>query len=283
MECNQANTCMGGHGNCLNVKITNRCNAHCAFCIEREGYAPPERDVESLIQATLAMSNYPSVLILGGEPLLYSQLEKYLKGIRPHKENIYLTTNGALLEKNAEMLAKYLDGVNISIHSPKENVNDRCFKAHICFEQLRAGIRIFQREKIPVRINCNLVRGVMDTPESIEEMIRFASSMCVDHLRFSELQQAKGLFVDSRRLFKGLPDNPYRDGCEKEPTGQFPVKVTVKLTCGLIDPQKPPVTEESEYKPSTRVLYPDGQISCGWLNNAGNPHEYDCRRPVRPC
>lgn len=283
MECNQANTCMGGHGNCLNVKITNRCNAHCAFCIERMGYAPPEQEVGSLIRATIVMSDYPSVLILGGEPLLYSHLEEYLKGIRPYKENIYLTTNGTLLEKNAEMLAEYLDGVNISILSPREDVNDRCFQTHICFEQLKAGIQIFQRERIPVRINCNLLKGVMDTPEDVEEMIDFASSLGADHLRFSELQQAEELFVDSRILFKGLPDNPYRDGCEKEPDGQFPIKVTVKLTCGLIDPQKPPIAKESKYEPSTRVLYPNGQISRGWLNTAGNPRANDCRRSVRPC
>ena len=187
------------------------------------------------------------------------------------------------MDKNAELLASYLDGINISVHSSREDINDRCFRTHIGFEQLKSGIQIFQRRGIPVRINCNLVKGIMDRPKDIEEMIRFASSLDADHLRFSELQQAKGLFVDSRGLFKGLPDNPYTDGCEKEPTGQFPVKVTVKLTCGLIDPQKPPVVKESVYEPCTRVLYPNGQISCGWLNSTGNPFVYDCRRPVKPC
>lgn len=34
------NSCAGGYGNCLDVKITNLCNGNCAFCIERGGYSP---------------------------------------------------------------------------------------------------------------------------------------------------------------------------------------------------------------------------------------------------
>lgn len=34
------NSCAGGYGNCLDVKITNLCNGNCSFCIERGGYSP---------------------------------------------------------------------------------------------------------------------------------------------------------------------------------------------------------------------------------------------------
>ena len=78
-KCNEKNCCMGYYGNCLDVKITNACNAKCSFCIEKDGYCPNNKPVEDLINATNIMEKYTKVLILGGEPLLYKDLEKYLE------------------------------------------------------------------------------------------------------------------------------------------------------------------------------------------------------------
>ena len=92
------NSCAGGYGNCLDVKITNQCNAACAFCIERGGYSPaPDKTPTELAIATVSQKDFPTVLILGGEPTLYPGLIEYLQLIRPYKKNIYMTTNGLLL------------------------------------------------------------------------------------------------------------------------------------------------------------------------------------------
>lgn len=100
---------MGGCGKCLDIKITNKCNANCKFCIEKDGYSPNAETIEKLANATNYIEDYKDVLILGGEPLLCDDLEMYLSLIKPHKENIYLTTNGSLLNKDmATMLSKYL-------------------------------------------------------------------------------------------------------------------------------------------------------------------------------
>lgn len=63
--CHPANSCAGGYGNCLDVKITNACNANCAFCIEKGGYCPKERPVKELALETIH-SDAETVLILGG-------------------------------------------------------------------------------------------------------------------------------------------------------------------------------------------------------------------------
>ena len=34
-KCNSKNSCMGYYGKCLDIKITNACNANCSFCIEK--------------------------------------------------------------------------------------------------------------------------------------------------------------------------------------------------------------------------------------------------------
>lgn len=78
------NSCAGGYGNCLDVKITNICNSSCAFCIERGGYSPEnQKGPVELALDTVSQADFPTVLILGGEPLMYPRLLQYLELIRP--------------------------------------------------------------------------------------------------------------------------------------------------------------------------------------------------------
>lgn len=81
------NSCAGGYGKCLDVKVTNQCNARCAFCIERDGYCPTAGDVSELNNATKE-TEADNILILGGEPLLYPNLEQYVQAIRRKNEEI---------------------------------------------------------------------------------------------------------------------------------------------------------------------------------------------------
>ena len=94
MKVYKDNPCNGFYGKCLDVKITNACMGRCAFCIERGGFSPSPCDVEKLIEQTVRLMEYQNVLILGGEPLMYPDLFRYIDGILPYKKNIYLTTNG---------------------------------------------------------------------------------------------------------------------------------------------------------------------------------------------
>ena len=266
MKCNPKNSCMGGYGKCLDVKITNSCNAACQFCIERGGYSPSAASVEDLITSAVNEKDYQTVLVLGGEPLMYPYLETYLKGIRPFKKEIYITTNGSLLtEEMAAMLAKYLDGINVSVHHYTELLNDAVYRtAHVSFDQLKRAIAVLHTAEVPVRFNTNLVAGYIDTAKKARSMISFASQMGVDEIRFSELQDNGDSYVDARNLFDGLTSNPYCDGCEQT-IGTTPIKVRVKMTCGCVNPRKAPIAREEETPEHCRVQYPDATVAPGWV------------------
>lgn len=285
------NSCAGGYGNCLDVKITNYCNALCEFCIERGGLCPETKDVQKLINSTIAAKDFPTVLVLGGEPLTYPHLLDYLKGIRRYKERIYLTTNGSLLDAEmADALSYYLDGINISVHHYSEFLNDAVYKtAHVDFDKLREAIKILHggREidgihnpSIPVRINANLVKGTLDYYKDVYTMIRWAAWMGADEIRFSELQNCEKLWVDSREIFPDLPADPFTCGCEQEVNVKrllgtdLPIKVIVKMTCGRVNRLKAPV-EETPIRSGgqTRVLYPDAKVRSGWVTTSSDP---DC-------
>jgi len=283
------NSCAGGYGNCLDVKITNACNARCAFCIERDGFCPESLDVKKLIESTVSARDFDNVLILGGEPLLYQDLLEYLAGIRAYKKNIYLTTNGSLLNVElARSLSYYLDGINISIHHYSEFLNDKVFQTvHVDLDVLRKCIETFHCKEnldatskpyVPVRFNTNLVKGFLDSQKDVQAMIWWAAYMGVDEIRFSELQNCEELWVDSQELFSNLPNDPYSQGCEQLVETNYDIKVVVKMTCGRVNRLKPSVNETPKRTGQTNVLYPNAKVYSGWINSnfSSGCHTFGC-------
>lgn len=287
MKCNSKNFCAGYYGKTLYVKLTNSCNANCSFCIEKDGYCPKSVDVDKLIESTINLENYPNVLILGGKPLLSNELEKYISGIRDYKEKIYITTNGSLLDtEKAYMLAEYVDAVNISIHHFSE-YNNSVIYGHtdgdfVKFSTLRESIKILLQNNVPVRVNCNLVKGYMEIARDAKHMIDFCKNyLNVPELYFVELQNVDDeLYVDARNIFDGIPDNPYSYGCVQDIEGIDGIKVRCKITCGRINERKrtEPIEEyfgSDNENDVMKVLYPSAEVKQNWEKNENI--EYDCR------
>ena len=270
------NACAGGYGNCLDVKITNQCNAACAFCIERGGYSPaPDKTPTELAIATVAQKDFPTVLILGGEPTLYPGLIDYLQLIRPYKKNIYMTTNGLLLHTlNLPALAVLLNGVNISLHHYNPAINDEILsggpdkpvKVHTNLKELRYAVDTLHRYGCPVRINCNLTWHGVRTDEDVRAMCFLAAWLGAESIRFTELQNAGDKdFIGADEFFDNLPEDPFTEGCEVTLPNQYglPLQVIVKVTCGRVNCRKPPVKEQPVRTGVTRVLYPNGEVAHG--------------------
>lgn len=108
------NACAGGYGSCLDVKLTNACNANCSFCIEKNGLQPEQIPAHIMAQAA---RNDPAdtVLVLGGEPMInMDRLVQFLKFLRLPVElvsdkdesvkdravarKVYMSTNGCFLD-----------------------------------------------------------------------------------------------------------------------------------------------------------------------------------------
>jgi sulfatase maturation enzyme AslB (radical SAM superfamily) len=265
VKCNPNNSCVDCKNNGVNIKLTNKCNCNCAFCIEKGGLVTEEKSVQTLIDATNLL-DYNNVLVLGGEPLIYPHLEEYLSGIKNKK--IYLTTNGTLLTDDmAEMLSKYLAAINISIHHFTEQKNAEIYQYEkYSFDNIRSAIKIFNKNGIPVRINANLVKGVLDSSNDVTKMIYFAQFMGANSIRFSEIQNCEDLWVDSSKLFNDLPENPYVDGCEKTVYIDGEFKATVKMTCGFVNSLKEKPNDPTRKQTERKVIYPDGEILNGWYN-----------------
>jgi GTP 3',8-cyclase len=111
----------------LRVSLTDRCNLRCTYCMPAEGlpWAAAELllqpdEIVRLVRIGVTRLGITKVRFTGGEPLLARHLEEIVAAtaaLRPRPE-LALTTNGVMLAKRAEALARAgLDRVNVSLDS----------------------------------------------------------------------------------------------------------------------------------------------------------------------
>src|SRR4051812_40040882 len=118
-----------GHGRRitdLRVSVTDRCNFRCQYCMPAEGLTWLERsevlsfeEIERLVRLLVGMG-VESVRLTGGEPLVRRDLPALVESLAGIEGlgDLSLTTNGYLLERDAEALALAgLRRINVSLDS----------------------------------------------------------------------------------------------------------------------------------------------------------------------
>lgn len=51
----------------ISIKINNRCNCHCSFCVDRGGFNAGNIDVEKIAENAIKFEEYKTVIVTGGE------------------------------------------------------------------------------------------------------------------------------------------------------------------------------------------------------------------------
>jgi len=160
----------------LRISVTDRCNFRCPYCmpaeIYGEGYqflAKPElltfEEIERLARLFVAMG-VEKLRITGGEPLLRHELPHLLQRLVAIDglADLALTTNGYLLERQAEALARAgLSRITVSLDSHDEEIfkkmSGRNFGPQRVLDGIDAAARVGMN---PIKINCVVQRGVND-------------------------------------------------------------------------------------------------------------------------
>ncbi|RQW75764.1 GTP 3',8-cyclase MoaA [Lysinibacillus composti] len=157
----------------LRISVTDRCNFRCQYCMPEElfgpdfAFLPSEKilsfeEIERLVKIFVSLG-VKKVRITGGEPLLRRDLPNLIERI--HRidgvEDIALTTNGTLLKKYANDLAKAgLSRVSVSLDSLNEErffeMNGHRGKVKTVLE----GIEKAAEAGLHVKINMVVQKGV---------------------------------------------------------------------------------------------------------------------------
>ena len=116
-----------GHGRLIRdvrVSVTDRCNFRCQYCMPAEGLPWLERsevltfeEIARLV-GLLAGMGVRSLRLTGGEPLVRRDFPRLAAMLAPLVDELSVTTNGYLLERDAEALVRAgVDRFNVSVDS----------------------------------------------------------------------------------------------------------------------------------------------------------------------
>jgi len=148
----------------LVIKPTYRCTANCLFCEYRKDLASTifqkkdkvslERWIETIKQARkLGAEN---LVVSGGEPLLYKNLDSILRTAKDLKMNVGMNTNGSLIknqEKAVELRNSGLDFANISIDSYDPEVHDNVRRLPGLWKRATDSIGFLQNAGVKVTVH----------------------------------------------------------------------------------------------------------------------------------
>src|SRR3954470_9753270 len=151
----------------LRVSVTDRCNFRCQYCMPAEGLPWLERsevlsfeELERLVGLFAAMG-VRDVRLTGGEPLVRRDFPRLAGMLAPLVDDLAVTTNGYLLERDAEALvASGINRFNVSIDS-LQRARFYEMTRRDALPQVLAGLEALGRfpEAHPIKVNAVAMRG----------------------------------------------------------------------------------------------------------------------------
>jgi GTP 3',8-cyclase len=247
----------------LRISVTDRCNFRCRYCMPAEGMRWLDRsDLLSFeeiarLAGVLARLGITDVRLTGGEPLarrdfpLLVAMLRSIEGIR----DLSLTTNGYLLERDAEALVEAgIDRVNVSIDSLARDRFHEVTRRDALPQVLRGLEAIAAYERVrPIKVNAVAMRDFTE-----DEVFRFCDlARSTDHqVRFIEFMP-----LDGDRAWSP----------EQVLTGDE--------IRALIETRHPLVELPREPHATARVFaFADGGGEIGFINPVSEPFCGDCNR-----
>ena len=195
--------------NYLRISVTDRCNLRCVYCMPEEGVQLLQhKDILSFDEITeltqvAVRKGIDKVRITGGEPLVRKGIVDLIKMISEIDgiKDIGMTTNGILLDKYADDLAKAgLHRVNISLDTmDPERYRKITRLGNI--QKVFDGIEAAKKAGLtPVKINC-VIKESSQEPDAVavaefcnknDLQVRFIKEMDLETGSFSIVQGGSG-------------------------------------------------------------------------------------------
>jgi len=253
-----------GHGRFigdLRLSVTDRCNFRCQYCMPADGLPWLDRadvlrfeEIERLV-ALLAEMGVGDVRLTGGEPLVRRDFPALVGLLAPLVDDLAITTNGYLLERDAEALvAAGANRFNVSIDSLQRDRFFEMTRRDALPRVLRGLERLAEfPEAHPIKVNAVALRGF--TEHELGPFVEFARSHPYE-VRFIEFMP-----LDADRTWSP----------EQVLTGE-----EIRAAIDELHPLEP---EPREPHATARVYrFADGRGRIGFINPVSEPFCGDCNR-----
>lgn len=178
----------------LYVDISSACNASCPFCIaptvgRKDG--PGFFDgAEFALNLTESVGG--TVQVVGGEPMISSRLQKLLKEIGLHNyRRVVVNTNGSFVSDEiiSAMKLSRVKNLNISRHHYDERENQEIMnlRPKLPNAELAGTISRVVKSGIEIRLQCNLIKGYIDSVQHIFDYVDWCNSLGCYTISFSQV------------------------------------------------------------------------------------------------
>jgi cyclic pyranopterin phosphate synthase len=252
----------------LRVSVTDRCNMRCRYCMPREIFGPdfpflPRGEILSFEEIARvvragARLGVRKVRLTGGEPLLRRGLPELVRMVSAVEgiEEVAMTTNGLLLERNVEALARAgLRRVTVSLDALDDEALHTINDAPVSAARILAGIEsALDAGLSPVKINMTVRRGVNEG-SAIAMAERFRRHEVV--LRFIEYMDVGS--TNNWAADEVVPSRELRERIESH----WPLV---------------PLPPTSEGEVASRYAYRDGAGEIGFIHSVTEPFCGGCTR-----
>jgi cyclic pyranopterin phosphate synthase len=253
-----------GHGRLIRdvrVSVTDRCNFRCQYCMPAEGLPWLEREgvltFEEITRLVglLAAMGVRDVRLTGGEPLVRREFPRLAGMLAPLVDDLSVTTNGFLLERDAEALVRAgVSRFNVSVDSLQR---DRFFEMtrRDALPRVLRGLDHLASfpEAHPIKVNAVALRGFTE-----DEVLPFA--------RFAREHPYEVRFIEFMPL-----DADHAWSLDRVLTGE-----EIRAAIHAEYPLEP---EPREPSATARVYrFADGQGRIGFINPVSEPFCGDCDR-----
>jgi Fe-coproporphyrin III synthase len=168
----------------LLLNVHENCNCRCLMCDIWKRPSGSELDLASFIRHrnSIKALGVQQVVLTGGEPLLHSNFEGLCSFLKSCEVHITLLTTGLLLTKRAEIVAKCVDEIIVSLDGPEE-VHDQIRRVTRGFDLIRTGISAVRshRPEIPIQARSTVQRANF---LSLRETVAAAKQLGFDSISF---------------------------------------------------------------------------------------------------
>lgn len=244
----------------LRISLTDKCNLRCIYCMEEKGndfFDEEEKltkDEICKIVNGCSKLGIKKIRLTGGEPLVRKDIVELMEAINKIEgiEEIYLTTNGILLEDKVHILKKAgLKGVNISLDSLKVEMFNKLTRLGELKKVLNSIDKCLEHGII-VKLNVVMIKGIND--DEILDFVNLTLDKNID-VRFIELMP---IGVGSK--FKGVSNE----------------EIIKKINENYIDIEE--VKKNKNGGPATYIKLRDAKGKVGFISAISNCFCEECNR-----
>src|SRR5579872_4734632 len=194
----------------LRISVTDRCNFRCVYCMPKEAFGPdftflPHHEVLTFEEIARLARIFVSlgvekIRLTGGEPLVRRDLHRLIAmlseigGVR----DLTLTTNGSLLAKQAQQLARAgLRRITVSLDALDDTIFRAMNDVDFPVQRVLDGISAAREAGLaPIKVNMVVKRGLNDG--SIVEMARYfrGSGVVLRFIEYMDVGNTNGWRMD---------------------------------------------------------------------------------------